>query len=110
MNRIYEFTSQIPAGRITTYGILAKAIGKPRTSRWVGQILKRNPNPVVIPCHRVVLSNGQVGEYFLGTKVKINLLTSEGIVVKKGKILNFYEKLFDDFNFKNCQNVNISKK
>lgn len=101
INQIYELTSQIPLGRITTYGRLAKALGKPKCSRWVGQIMKRNPNPIVIPCHRVVLANGCIGEYVFGTKIKRNLLTSEGIIVKNGKIQNFREKLFSDFDFNN---------
>jgi methylated-DNA-[protein]-cysteine S-methyltransferase len=54
---------RIPAGTVWTYGQVAQTIGKPRASRAVGQALGRNPMPIVIPCHRVVASDGGLGGY-----------------------------------------------
>jgi methylated-DNA-[protein]-cysteine S-methyltransferase len=54
---------RIPLGTVWTYGQVAQAIGKPQASRAVGQALGRNPVPIVIPCHRVVTSDGELGGY-----------------------------------------------
>jgi methylated-DNA-[protein]-cysteine S-methyltransferase len=61
--RVLEATQRIPAGAVWTYGRLARAIGRPKASRAVGQALRRNPVPIVIPCHRVVASDGSLGGY-----------------------------------------------
>lgn len=61
--RVLQTTGTIPAGVVWTYGQVAKAIGKPKASRAVGQALGRNPVPIVVPCHRVVAGNGQLGGY-----------------------------------------------
>ena len=53
----------IPQGTLWTYGQVAQAIGKPKASRAVGQALGRNPVPIVIPCHRVIASDGSLGGY-----------------------------------------------
>jgi len=95
--RIYELISQIPKGRISTYGILANEAGRPKASRSIGQIMSNNPRPVLIPCHRIVYSNGRIGGYIGGVKLKIKLLASEGIIVKDGKVLDFRKKIFSDF-------------
>lgn len=54
---------RIPPGNVWTYGQVAQAIGRPKASRAVGQALGRNPMPIVIPCHRVVASDGSLGGY-----------------------------------------------
>ena len=56
-------TLQIPRGQIVTYGEIARRIGNPKSMRAVGQALGRNPIPIVIPCHRVIASNGSLGGY-----------------------------------------------
>lgn len=80
---------QVPRGKITTYGAVARALKQPRAGRRVGQILKQNPSPIKIPCHRVVRSNGSIGGYCgsnpANIKKKIALLKSEGINFKNGK-------------------------
>ena len=58
---VYDLLLKIPAGKVSTYGDLAKALGNPSASREVGRILGRNPNPITVPCHRVVMSDGKVG-------------------------------------------------
>lgn len=93
--KVFNLTKKIPKGRITTYGIMARKL---KTSpRAVGQALKKNLNPIKIPCHRVVKSNGKVGGYSQGIKKKIKLLKKEGIKIKNKKIKNFEKSLL---NFK----------
>lgn len=86
---VYDLLLQIPVGKLSTYGDLAKALGNPSYSRIVGQILAKNPNPIKVPCHRVVMSNGKVGGYFYGSDKKRELLEKEGISFTKGIVTNF---------------------
>jgi len=87
--KVYEKLLEVPKGKITTYSLLAKAIGLPNGQRSIGRIMNNNPYPVIIPCHRVVNSNGKIGGYAFGQDVKTNMLAKEGIKIKNGKILNF---------------------
>jgi len=92
---IYSALKRVPKGRVTTYKILAEAIGT-KAYRAVGQAMRRNPYAPKVPCHRCVSSDGSIGG-FAGSKSpgskeikrKINLLRQEGIRVKGNKILNF---------------------
>jgi methylated-DNA-[protein]-cysteine S-methyltransferase len=71
---------EIPRGEIRTYGWIAAEIGRPAAVRAVGSALRKNPVPVLIPCHRVVRSDGHVGEYALGgSDAKRTILAAEGI-------------------------------
>jgi O-6-methylguanine DNA methyltransferase len=71
---------EIPRGEIRTYGWIAAQIGHPLAVRAVGSALRKNPVPVLIPCHRVVRSDGHVGEYALGgSDAKRQILAAEGI-------------------------------
>lgn len=88
-NDIYDLLLKIPAGRVTTYGDLAKAVGNPSASRVIGRILGENPNPIRVPCHRVVMSDGQVGGYAYGTSKKKQLLEDEGILFVNEIVQNF---------------------
>ena len=78
--QVLQATQQIPRGRIATYMDIARKIGKPKAVRAVGQALGRNPIPIVIPCHRVVASNGSLGGYSGGggLETKAKLLKLEG--------------------------------
>jgi len=93
---IYKKLLQVPRGKITTYGELSKAVGLRNGQRVVGRIMNKNPYPVIIPCHRVVNSNGQIGGYAYGPDVKTNMLNKEGIEIQNGKILDF-EKIIYKF-------------
>jgi O-6-methylguanine DNA methyltransferase len=77
---VLQTARRIPPGTTWTYGQVAHAIGKPRASRAVGQALGRNPVPIVIPCHRVVASDGSLGGYSGGggLQSKRHLLVLEG--------------------------------
>ena len=68
----------VPFGQVTTYGALAARAGKPRAARAVGTIMNRNPVPIVLPCHRVVGSNGSLVGYAGGVERKQALLRLEG--------------------------------
>jgi O-6-methylguanine DNA methyltransferase len=61
--RVLQAAQGIPAGTVWTYGQLAQSIGRPRASRAVGQALGRNPVPIIVPCHRVIASDGSLGGY-----------------------------------------------
>ncbi|MGQ0838185.1 methylated-DNA--[protein]-cysteine S-methyltransferase [Actinokineospora sp.] len=70
-------TRRIPAGQTRPYGWVAREIGRPKAVRAVGTALGNNPVPVLIPCHRVVRSDGQLGQYVFGGEVKERLLRVE---------------------------------
>jgi O-6-methylguanine DNA methyltransferase len=73
-------TLEIPRGEVRTYAWVAREIGRPRAVRAVGTALAHNPVPVLIPCHRVVRTDGALGEYSMGgTRVKRDMLSREGI-------------------------------
>ncbi len=87
---VYKMLLTIPAGMVSTYGDLAKALGNPAASRHIGRILNKNPNPIVVPCHRVVKSDGNIGGYVFGISKKKKLLEDEGVLfVKDLKIDQF---------------------
>jgi O-6-methylguanine DNA methyltransferase len=73
----------IPRGEVRPYSWVAREMGRPRAVRAVGMALARNPIPLLIPCHRVVRSDGRVGAYVLGTQRKRALLTAEGVDLKR---------------------------
>lgn len=70
---------RIPRGWVSTYGRIAKHIGSTDAARAVGRALATNPFPLVIPCHRAVRSNGELGGYQGGEEMKKRLLKMEGI-------------------------------
>lgn len=72
---------QIPYGEVRSYGQLALQVGSPRACRAVGQVMARNPLPLVVPCHRVVGARGSLGGFGGGLELKRRLLTLEGINV-----------------------------
>lgn len=75
--------AKVPRGKTVTYKQLARMSGYPNAYRAVGTALNRNPLPVVIPCHRVVRSDGDIGNYFYGRKRKLELLKSEGALRRR---------------------------
>jgi len=76
--RVLLATRAVRAGDLASYADIARRIGQPRASRAVGQALGRNPIPIVIPCHRVVASDGSLGGYAGGLAMKKKLLAIEG--------------------------------
>ena len=92
--KVYKKLLNVPKGQITTYGDLAKAVGLKNGQRMIGKIMNKNPYPVLIPCHRVVMSTGKIGGYAYGEDVKLKMLSDEGVKVINGKIESFDKKLF----------------
>ena len=79
--RVLQATAAIPFGQIRTYGEVAARAGNPKAARAAGRALGSNPIPIVVPCHRVVGTNGQLTGYTGGLHRKIALLQIEGIVL-----------------------------
>ena len=79
--KIYEQVLKIPEGKVATYGQIALLAGNPRWSQIVGYALHVNPQPGVIPCHRVVKKNGRIAEGFAfgGENIQRDMLLSEGV-------------------------------
>jgi methylated-DNA-[protein]-cysteine S-methyltransferase len=69
----------IPRGRVSTYGLMAAHLGRPAAARAVGNALASNPFPLIVPCHRAIRSDGQLGGYQGGLAMKRALLEMEGV-------------------------------
>lgn len=85
--KIYRLCEQIPEGKVGTYKTLAKA-AKTKAYRAVGQAMKCNQNAPKTPCHRIILSSGEIGNYSApgGVQKKIAMLKAEGVPVINGKV------------------------
>ena len=79
---------RIPAGRVATYGDIARAAGRPTAPRAVGNIM-RNCNDSSVPCHRVIAAGGKIGGFGRDVYLKRALLLAEGTVVSAGRVRNF---------------------
>ena len=95
-DKVYKIVKKIPSGRVSTYKNVAETLGC-RAYRAVGNALNKNSCAPVVPCHRVVCSDGRTGGFVSGIKNKIRLLNKEGVRVIKGKVLGF-EKVFYKIN------------
>ena len=86
--RVWLECAKIPRGKTRSYKDIARAVGNPRASRAVAGALGANPFAPVIPCHRVVCSDGKVGGYSGGGGIrkKISLLAAEGVRIRRGKV------------------------
>lgn len=94
--KCYALLKLIPEGKVTTYKEMAHALN---TNAWraVGSAMAKNKTLIEIPCHRVVRSNGTIGEYALGRDKKAELLINEGVMVSNGKVKNL-ARVFHKFN------------
>jgi len=90
---VYKKLLEVPKGKVTTYGELAKAVGLKNGQRVIGKIMNKNQFPVIIPCHRVIMSDGKIGGYAYGTKIKSNMLANEGIKIINQRVLDFEKKI-----------------
>ena len=98
--KIYGLLRKVPKGKVATYKSLAEAAGT-RAYRAVGQVMNKNPYGILnckgkdmVPCHRVVASNGHLHGFAHGLKKKKELLEKEGIQIKDNKIADFEKVLF----------------
>lgn len=80
--KVYKAVLSIPLGEVRSYKWVAKKVGRPNAYRAVGSILKNNPYPLIIPCHRIIESNGRLGGYVWGKKIKRGLLNLERQIKK----------------------------
>lgn len=96
---VYELTSQIPEGMVSTYGSIAEALGDIKAARSVGAMEHENPTPIIVPCHRVVYADGGLSGFGApgGPDTKKKFLSREGVSVRNGRIVGFEKKLFTDF-------------
>jgi len=94
--KVWALTSRIPAGRVTTYGVLARALGT-QAYRAVGNALNKNPYAPGVPCHRVVGSNGALTGFAGGLEKKQRMLKEEGVPLKSDKVDLKTAGIFADF-------------
>ena len=93
--RVYQVARQIPCGKVTSYGAIAKYLGTPKSARMVGWALNASKNDDSVPAHRVVNKKGMLSGkfHFKGTNLMRQLLENENIEINNNQIVNF-EKLF----------------
>lgn len=91
--KCYELLRKIPKGKVTTYKEMANALG---TNAWraVGSAMAKNSDLINTPCHRVVRSDGNIGQYALGKDKKAELLRNEGIELLNGKVKDLNHCLY----------------
>jgi len=80
--KVYRAVLSIPLGQVRSYKWVAQKAGSAQASRAVGQVLKRNPCPLIIPCHRVIRNDKKIGGYVFGLKQKKFLLALEKELMK----------------------------
>ena len=95
--KVYQVARQIPYGKVTTYGAIAKAIGAAKSARMVGYAMNGAGEREDVPAHRVVNRKGVLTgkHHFSGTNLMQQLLESEGVQVKDNQIQNFQEVLWE---------------
>jgi len=93
----YDLVRQIPSGNVSTYGAVAQALGDRVAARAVGRMMNQNPDPDDMPCYKIVHSDGRLGGFGCGIEDKIRRLREDHITVKNGKLVDFENLFFDDF-------------
>ena len=96
--QIYTLLKTIPVGKVTTYGDIAKALGRPRCARIVGYALHVNPDPQNVPCYKVVNRQGKLTPFFAfgGIETQKELLEQDGIQVINNTVnLDVYRHNFN---------------
>ena len=89
--KVYAIARQIPEGRITSYGAIAKCIGSPQSARMVGWAMNASHNQLDVPAHRVVNRKGLLTgkHHFEGTNLMQQLLENEGIEIEDNQIIQY---------------------
>jgi methylated-DNA-protein-cysteine methyltransferase-like protein len=95
-SRVYKLVSQIPEGKVATYGQIALLLGEPRSARVVGWAMKAAPKQLNLPCHRVVNRLGEMspGYVFGSPEVQRAILSSEGITFNKSGCINMKKHIW----------------
>lgn len=96
-DKVYETVRQIPVGRVTSYGAIARAIGSPQSARMVGWAMNASHNLEDVPAHRVVNRKGFLsGKHHFGdSNAMQNLLEAEGLIVSENKVVDFDKYFWD---------------
>ena len=89
--RVWKLTREIPRGQTRTYGQLARMAGSPGAARAVGQAMAHNPWPIIVPCHRVVGSDGSLTGFGGGVEMKRRMLQMEGALAAGQRLLNGFQ-------------------
>jgi|SRR5690554_3186779 len=95
-NQVYELVSQIPAGKVATYGQIAGMLGRPMAARVVGEAMRNTPEYLDIPCHRVVASSGEMAPVYVfgGAGNQRGMLEAEGVVFKDNGRIDMKKSLW----------------
>ena len=96
-DKVYAIVKKIPHGKVTTYGLIARYLGTPKSARMVGYAMNSSHKFSDIPAHRVVNRNGLLTgkHHFFGSSLMQELLENEGVIVIDNKIKNFNDVLWD---------------
>ena len=96
-DKVYTIVKKIPYGKVTTYGLIARYLGTPKSARMVGYAMNSSHKFPDIPAHRVVNRNGLLTgrHHFFGSSLMQELLENEGVIVIDNKIKNFNDVLWD---------------
>lgn len=96
---VHDLARQIPYGRVSTYGAIAKHLGMARSARMVGWAMNASHNLDDVPAHRVVNRVGLLSgkHHFEGTNLMQQLLENEGIKIKNNQVVNFEQLFWDEF-------------
>lgn len=86
--RVYAILRRVPAGRVVTYGDLARLAGRPGAARAVGSLMRQAAEPG-LPCHRVIAAGGRLGGFGASPALKRQLLAAEGISVGRSHVRDF---------------------
>lgn len=86
--KVYQISAKIPKGKVATYGQVARLAGSPGAARAVGLLMKNNPDLKIVPCHRVVASDGRLTGYSVGhgLTTKREMLIREGVEFSEEKV------------------------
>jgi methylated-DNA-[protein]-cysteine S-methyltransferase len=84
--KAWAVCARVPKGKVTTYGAIARKLGKPQGARAVGQAMNRNPYSPDVPCHRVVGSDGKLTGFATGLPKKRRLLEAEGVTILRDRV------------------------
>jgi len=96
-DKVYTIVKKIPYGKVTTYGLIARYLGTPKSARMVGYAMNSSHKFPDIPAHRVVNRNGLLTgrHHFFGSSLMQELLENEGIIIMDNKIENFNDILWN---------------
>ena len=96
-DKVYTIVRKIPHGKVTTYGLIARYLGTPKSARMVGYAMNSSHKFSDIPAHRVVNRNGLLTgkHHFFGSSLMQELLENEGVIVIDNKIKNFNDVLWE---------------